>query len=123
VLSKTFNLLFFLKKPKNYRKGEMPIYVRLTVDGKRIELSAQRGCEPEKWNASSGRKNGTKEDVRVLNAYLDTLQNQLYNVHSQLVYSGLWIATESLKCRLSGNSEKSFTLLEAFQKHQEYHPD
>ena len=31
MLSKTFNLLFYLKKPKNYVNGKMPIYLILEV--------------------------------------------------------------------------------------------
>jgi hypothetical protein len=27
------SLLFYLKKPKNYLKGAVPIYLRITVDG------------------------------------------------------------------------------------------
>ena len=30
---KSLSLLFYLKKPKNYRKGTMPIYLRITVNG------------------------------------------------------------------------------------------
>ena len=33
MLDKSFGLLFYLKKPKNYVKGEVPIYLRITVDG------------------------------------------------------------------------------------------
>jgi len=50
--------------------------MRLTVDGQRIEISTKRECEPEKWNSSAGRKNSTKEDAKVLNAYLDTIQSK-----------------------------------------------
>ena len=70
MLSKSFTLLFYLKKRSNYVKGKLPIYMRLTIDGKRIELAVKRECEPEKWNSVPGRKSGTKEEVRVLNAYL-----------------------------------------------------
>ncbi|MGQ7856244.1 Arm DNA-binding domain-containing protein [Pedobacter sp. WC2501] len=49
-----FSLLFYLKKPKNYLKGAVPVYLRITVDGKRVEMSASRKCEPELWNISSG---------------------------------------------------------------------
>ena len=48
--------------------------MRITIDTERIKLSTQRDCEPERWNASSGRVNGVKEEVRSLNAYLDSLQ-------------------------------------------------
>ncbi|MBB5639014.1 hypothetical protein HDE68_004952 [Pedobacter cryoconitis] len=43
----SFSLLFYLKKPKNYIKGAVPVYLRITVDGKRAELATSRDCEPE----------------------------------------------------------------------------
>lgn len=58
MLTKSFTLLFYLKRRNNYVKGELPIYMRLTVDGQRIEISTKRECEPGKWNSSAGRKNG-----------------------------------------------------------------
>jgi hypothetical protein len=88
MLSKTFTLLFYLQKPKNYQSGKMPIYMRFTIDRHRVEIATKRECEPEKWKQSSGRKNGIKEDVRSLNAYLDTLQTKVYDAHRRLIDSG-----------------------------------
>ncbi|WP_325386321.1 hypothetical protein, partial [Mucilaginibacter sp.] len=34
-----FSLLFYLKKPKNYQAGLVPIYLRITVNGKRSETT------------------------------------------------------------------------------------
>jgi hypothetical protein len=42
----TFSLLFYLKKPKNYEKGIVPIYLRITVNGKRAETTSGRECDP-----------------------------------------------------------------------------
>ncbi|WP_443939313.1 Arm DNA-binding domain-containing protein [Pedobacter sp. MW01-1-1] len=50
-----FSLLFFLKRPKNYKTGPAPIYLRITVEGKRSEFSSGRLCEPKLWNPSKGR--------------------------------------------------------------------
>ncbi len=33
MLDKSFGLLLYVKKPKNYLKGDVPIYLRITVDG------------------------------------------------------------------------------------------
>ena len=33
------SLLFYLKKPKNYQKGPVPIYLRITVESKRAEFT------------------------------------------------------------------------------------
>lgn len=55
----------------------MPIYMRLTVDGKRIEISTQRECDPEKWDAKSCRVLGLRRELtRQLNNYLDALQGR-----------------------------------------------
>jgi hypothetical protein len=41
-MNKTFNLLFYIKKSKKNSLGESPIYMRITIDGRRIEISAKR---------------------------------------------------------------------------------
>jgi len=45
-MNTTFSLLFYLKKPKNYQSGPMPVYLRITVNGQRSETTAWRECEP-----------------------------------------------------------------------------
>jgi len=119
MLSKSFTLLFYLKKRNNYVKGGLPIYMRLTIDGQRIEISTKRDCEPEKWNSIAGRKNGVKEDVKLLNAYLDTLQSKVYEVHRQLIESRRQITAESVKNLLVGNTVKPRMIVEIFQEHND----
>jgi hypothetical protein len=50
MLGKNFSLLFFLKKPKNYVSGVMPVYMRITVDGHAKEMTTARHCDPQSWN-------------------------------------------------------------------------
>jgi predicted small integral membrane protein len=33
MIGQSFSLLFYLKKPKGFTTGEVPIYLRITVDG------------------------------------------------------------------------------------------
>ncbi|MDR3696098.1 Arm DNA-binding domain-containing protein [Mucilaginibacter sp.] len=51
----TFSLLFYLKRPKNYENGPMPIYLRITVNGKRAETTSGRESLPANWNSKLGR--------------------------------------------------------------------
>lgn len=81
MLEKSFGLLFYLKKPRNYQKGNMPIYLRITVDGVSKEISTGRQWDPSKWNAHVQRAAGTKEESKALNVYLDTLQAKVYEDH------------------------------------------
>lgn len=94
MLEKSFSLLFYLKKPKNYLKGARIIYMRITVDGIPKEISTGRKCDSERWNSAAGRMQGTKEDAKLLNAYLDTLQTKVYEVRRQLLEKNETITSE-----------------------------
>ncbi|WP_182954676.1 Arm DNA-binding domain-containing protein [Pedobacter gandavensis] len=65
-----------MKKPKNYQKGVAPIYLRITVNGNRAEVTTGRSCEPSQWNTISGSSNSRKEEAKSFNANLDDLQKQ-----------------------------------------------
>jgi len=116
-MSKRIRVLFYLKKPKNYTYGPVPIYLRITVAGKRAEVSTGRECEPKRWISSSGRSSGTKETVISLNAYLDTLQAKAYEAHRLLLEAGESITAESLKLRFIGKEEEVRTLVKQLEEH------
>jgi len=55
MLEKSFSVYFYLKKPKNYLKSSMPVYLRINVDGIPKEISTGRQCDPARWNANADR--------------------------------------------------------------------
>ncbi|WP_335337966.1 site-specific integrase [Pedobacter sp. PACM 27299] len=119
MMKTNFSLLFYLKKQKNYISGNTPIYMRITVDGKRAEIATSRDCNPSRWSKRSSRLIGTKEDVKMLNSYLDQLQSSIYQAHQELVSFGIGITSEAIKCRYLGKMDGSHTLLEAVKDHNE----
>lgn len=116
-MSVHLNLLFYLKKPKNYQSGPIHVYLRITVDGKRAELSTSRECEPSRWNSKGGKASGTRESSKSLNCYLDTLKAKVFEAHRQLLVSGLPVTAECLKARLTGKPDKGKMLIDVFKEH------
>lgn len=114
-----FSLLFYMKKQKNYQEGSAPIYMRITVNGKRSEVTTGRECPPERWNAAAGRVNGTKEEVRTFNAFLDDLTKKVYEAHRQLAEANLTITAETIKNKLTGKDDQARLLIEIFKEHNE----
>ncbi|WP_255367045.1 Arm DNA-binding domain-containing protein [Mucilaginibacter sp. OK268] len=51
-----------MRKQKNYKRGPMAVYMRITVNGKRVDMSAGHECDPSKWNSHAGRAISTKEE-------------------------------------------------------------
>jgi integrase len=119
MLEKSFGLLTYLKRPKNYKGGEMPVYLRITVDGIEKELSAKRSWEPSRWNVRSNRASGTKEDARALNTYLDVLQNKAYEARKQLIEKGKVVTAMAIRDLLSGTEQRQWMLMALFRKHNE----
>jgi len=113
------NLLFYLKKRSTYKNGPVAIYLRFTVDGQRAEASTGKTCEPSRWNTQAGRAIGTKEDVRTLNAYLDTLQAKAQEFHRWMTANDEMVTAESLKNRFIGKTEKIRTLISVFEDHNQ----
>ena len=115
MLDKSFGLLFYLKKPRNYVKGEAPIYLRITVDGIPKELSVKRSCDPARWNPHAGRASGTKEDVKALNTYLDTYQARVFEAKRKLVEGNEMVAASAIKDLLMGVDQRNKMLIKIFE--------
>lgn len=117
-MNQRFNLLFYLKKPKKYEEGAVvPVYMRVSVAGKRTEFATQREWDPTKWNNDAGRASGTKEAARELNTYLDTLKAKVYEAQRKLVDKGEIVSTDTLREIITGRNRKSKMLLEVFDYH------
>jgi len=112
-----FSLLFYLKKPKNYEKGNVPVYLRITVEGKRAEASAGRECDPKQWNSETGRMRGYKEEVKFFNSYLDHLQAQVLKAHQSLSMAEEMVTAEAIKNKLTGRGERPRNLLDIYRDH------
>ena len=119
MLEKSFGLLFYLKKPKSYQKGNMPIYLRITVDGVPKELSTGSEWDPSRWNVHAQRASGSREDSKALNAYLDTLQTKVYEAKRPLLERGKTITAEMLKNILKGKTDRPKMLMEIFRYHND----
>ena len=122
MISKSFGLLFYLKKPKGYVKGDRPIYLRITVNGIAKEISLQRTWAPDRWNSDIGRATGTKIEVRALNAFLDTLQAKAHEARHQLILDSKHVTASSVRNLLQGreiDGERPRMLLVVFQHHND----
>ena len=117
-MNQSFKTLFFLKKGKGYTDGPLPIYVRITIDGKRAECSLQRSCEPSRWNKNTGRVAGSKNEAVQLNSYLDNVQGKIFSIQSEHALRNETLAAcQVIACLLNKNEEKRHSIIEVYKHH------
>ncbi|MCL9806993.1 site-specific integrase [Flavobacterium amniphilum] len=111
------SILFYAKKAKANVNGLLPIYTRITVNGKRIELSTNRFVETFKWSVEAGKMKGSSEEARSINSHLTLLKTQIIDAQMELIHKKIPVTTESLKSKILGVNEKARMLVPIFQDH------
>ena len=111
------SILFYAKSAKASTNGLVPIYTRITINGKRIELSSNRFVEISKWCKETGRMKGTSADARSINSHLDVTRTQIINSQLELQQKNIAVTSETLKNKILGIDERSRMLIPIFQDH------
>jgi site-specific recombinase XerD len=112
-----FAVLFYARKNVKTRRGNLPIYLRVTIDGARFDTTISRQIESEKWIAKIGRAKGLTEDARQLNSYLDNVRTKVFNYQQEIYKEGKELNVETFKEKWLGIKEKSVMLVDVFLEH------
>ena len=99
-MSEKFNIWVFLKKGKSDNSGKLAIYMRVTFNGGRFELSTKKYAYLENWDSQYQR---TFSDHSV-NLAIERLKTKIYEKHSEIMdEKGTFRAIE-LKNRVLGKT-------------------
>ena len=118
-MNNPFAHLFYLKGKHFEKYVKVPIYLRLTVNGQRSELSISHKVDPEKWNARTGRMRGTNLEATQLNQYLDTARSKVNKIHRQLIEDDKLFTSQDMKNLYLGKGKKLKMLVELFDEHNQ----
>lgn len=120
-------VLFYAKKTKTTTEGLAPIYMRVTIDGNRFEVSTKRYVKIEQWSPQAGRMKGNHEEARQINSLLDAFKVKVYDHQREILNEAKSLSVETLKHKWLGIvTERPRLLLLRCQvfcaKHLTYNP-
>jgi integrase len=116
MLENSFGLSFFLKSPHK-STNIRAIYLRIIVDGIPKETSVKRKWDVERWDPQTERALGNKEDARVLNFFLDTLETRINQFKTDLLYSERTITSQKIMDFVHGKTVSKAMVMEEFRQH------
>ncbi len=115
--SKTFKILFRIIKARG-KNGTAPIYVRITVNGKRAEFSLDLHYPMTGWDSKMSRAVGRTSEARALNNELDSIKTELTDCYKELGREGRFITAQTVKTRYLGTDNNQATLLGLVDYHR-----
>ncbi len=113
------SILFYAKRAKTTTVGLVPIYLRITIDGQRLEISTKRYVEASKWSSESARMKGNSEEARSLNGFLDITKGSVYDYQKDLMQNDQFVNVENMRSKLLGVKEKVYMLVPIFEEHNQ----
>lgn len=109
-------MLFELIKTKD---DKVPIYVRITVDSQRVEMSIKLWVQPIEWNAVKGLARGSRKEITALNTYLEQVRAWLVECYEEIQLKKQLIAAKGIKSLFLGEDDKQFTVTKLVTDHNE----
>ncbi|SEW28065.1 Site-specific recombinase XerD [Chryseobacterium wanjuense] len=112
----TYSLLFYPKKAKNNPKTST-IYLRITVAGRRTEISTGQTVKTSQWSIKSRKVTGNTPKAQQLNSLLESSRAKLFKCYNALFNEGREITCENLRNKYLGIEERKVSLIEVFKDH------
>jgi predicted type IV restriction endonuclease len=113
----TFSLLSYIRKDKATKDGLVPVYLRITLDGKRAELSAKTFVDPLNWNNAKGRLKGICVESKRLNRTIESFEHRAREIYNRLIEKGKILDAEHIKNELLGSIHKQRTIILYFSEY------
>ena len=113
----TFRILFYIKRNALLRDGRAPIMMRVTVNGERIQISANSSIEPERWDRVRGCVRGRRSDARRINMNLETMRMRVMNCYDRLARSFEPLSAARIKELYAGGGSLCRMFLDFFREY------
>lgn len=115
----TFGVLFYLKTQKTSMQGKAPICARVTVNGKRTEISVKRSVNANEWDDRKGMAKGNRKETVELNMFLNQFKAKIINTYQQMILSDAVIDGPAIRDRVLGTDHLATTLVSLVEYHNE----
>ena len=113
--SNRFAVLSFIRKSRQVKHGDATVYLRITADGTRTEVSTKVNVYKIKWDTLKGRVKGTTDESRRLNLGIINFEHRIREIYNRFVEQGKIITADSIKNELLGLDHKKRLLLDQFE--------
>ena len=100
-MKQDLKLHIYPRSAKANKEGLTPLYVRITINGKRWEFSTKKLINSKTWDAKNSKIRGNSKEASSINGYLDVLKMKIINLEIEYSLRGEQLTLEDVKNLLS----------------------
>lgn len=113
-----FSVLIWPNKQK-VKNGKAPIYIRISVDGKKTTFSTKHFIKPSDWNKKQSKVKSSSANSSQINSFIDRANYGLHQIFLDLCASGQMTTPLEIKNKFLGiEDEPTYkSIMDAFEYH------
>lgn len=116
----TFGIQFVLRLPKQKKEETAAVYARITVNGRRAEISLKTKVSICHWDVVKGKVKGKREETLKLNSHMEQVRSLIFDCYHQLIQQNKLVSVETVKAMYLGKDvEETMTLLKLVEYHKQ----
>ena len=104
--STTFSVLFWVYSQRADKNNFSNIYVRITVNGKKVNLSINQKADISSWDSKRQRIKGNSIQARTINLLLDDVKSEIVQCYRYLEREDKVLSAQLVKARFLGEDCK-----------------
>jgi site-specific recombinase XerD len=115
--SNTFGIQFVIRLPKQQKNDQATVFARISVNGRRCEISLKKKVNPQNWDDAKGKARGTKDEIRKLNDHIERVRTIIADGYHELVQQKKVITVDAVKSLFLGADDSEVTLIKLGEYH------
>ncbi len=115
--SNTFGIQFVIRLPKQQKSDQATVFARISVNGRRCEISLKKKVNPQNWDDAKGKARGTKDEIRKLNEHIERVRTIIADGYHQLIQQKKVITVDAVKSLFLGTDQNEITLIKLGEYH------
>ena len=97
----------------------MPVFLRITIQSKRIEKATSKFVDPSKWCERVTKLKGNSEEARLINGHLERMRTKVFELEKKLISKDQNVDFLNFRNDYLGKVEQVRTIIPIFQEHND----
>ncbi len=113
-----FSLVVYISRTKEKKNGEVPVLMKININGDRVVMQLQRSIQSKEWDSKRAKVIGRSYEAREFNEYIDSVITRTRQKYSELITMHDTVTPQLLRDAVLGvNTAKANKIIDIWQDH------